>query len=278
MHNRQFCTSSAFGARPSGRERAVGSAARRRPRDSADQLGGSEASASLTRKTGAQARRGLEVLVIKVERGGDDHVHTSSLGRPRSTDSAPSRAAQVREYRLHVPYRQPWPVYVFYMQFTTGLTAYQNVVKSYCGGVHWTRPAVRCQRHVLQVRPGRGRYVFDGNAGTREDVGSTSSGSIANGAHGPIDRVPKGTAPAPGMSVLARVTGPGTVDLRARTGTTTVHRILTVERGRSADRYRRWVADPCAPRSQRPPRPTSSPAAARRPQPAAVTLAFFQPC
>ena len=33
------------------------------------------------------------------------------------------------------------------MQFTTGLTAYQNVVKSSDGGVHWTRsPAHAAQR------------------------------------------------------------------------------------------------------------------------------------
>lgn len=75
-------------------------------------------------------------------------------------------------------------VYVFYMQFTTGLTAYQNVVKSFDGGVHWTRPQrlFAVNDMFYKFDPVEGRYVFDGIAGTREDLGSTPSVSIANGA------------------------------------------------------------------------------------------------
>src|SRR5487761_1245257 len=75
-------------------------------------------------------------------------------------------------------------VYVFYMQFTTGLTAYQNVVKSYDGGVHWTRPQrlFAVNDMFYKFDPVEGRYVFDGIAGTREDLASTPSVSIANGA------------------------------------------------------------------------------------------------
>ncbi len=75
-------------------------------------------------------------------------------------------------------------VYVFYMQFTTGLTAYQNVVKSFDGGVHWTKPQrlFAVNDMFYKFDPVEGRYVFDGNAGTREDLGSTPSVSIANGA------------------------------------------------------------------------------------------------
>ncbi len=75
-------------------------------------------------------------------------------------------------------------VYVFYMQFTTGLTAYQDVVKSFDGGVNWTRPQRLFAVNDMFYRfdPVEGRYVFDGIAGTREDLGSTPSVSIANGA------------------------------------------------------------------------------------------------
>lgn len=75
-------------------------------------------------------------------------------------------------------------VYVFYMQFTTGLTAYQNVVKSFDGGVTWTRPQrlFAVNDMFYKFDPVEGRYVFDGIAGTREDLGSTPSVSIANGA------------------------------------------------------------------------------------------------
>jgi hypothetical protein len=75
-------------------------------------------------------------------------------------------------------------VYVFYMQFTTGLVAYQNVVKSFDGGVNWTRPQrlFAVNDMFYKFDPVEGRYVFDGNAGTREDLASTPSVSIANGA------------------------------------------------------------------------------------------------
>jgi hypothetical protein len=73
---------------------------------------------------------------------------------------------------------------VFYMQFTKGLVAYHDVVKSADGGVHWTRPQRLFAVNDMFYRfdPVEGRFVFDGNAGTREDLGSTPSVSIANGA------------------------------------------------------------------------------------------------
>jgi hypothetical protein len=75
-------------------------------------------------------------------------------------------------------------VYVFYMQFTTGLTAFHNVVKSSDGGKSWTTPQklFAVNDMCFNVDPVEGRCVFDGEAGTRLDLGPAPSVSIANGA------------------------------------------------------------------------------------------------
>jgi hypothetical protein len=77
-------------------------------------------------------------------------------------------------------------VYVFYTRFAVGLPGIgsHEFVKSYDGGVHWTRPqtAVRMNDMCFFVDPVEGRCVMDGYAGARIDLSASPSVDIANGA------------------------------------------------------------------------------------------------
>jgi hypothetical protein len=77
-------------------------------------------------------------------------------------------------------------VYVFYTRFAAGTPGLgtHEFVKSYDGGVNWTRPqtAVQMNDMCFNVDPVEGRCVMDGYAGARIDLSASPSVDIANGA------------------------------------------------------------------------------------------------
>jgi hypothetical protein len=124
---------------------------------------------------------------------------TTSLVVSRSTDGGSSWTEKTIPGTQANNVRQGFPgsgctirtdshgiVYVFYTRFaagTPGMGTHQ-FVKSYDGGVHWTRPqtAVHMNDMCFNVDPIEQRCVMDGYAGARIDLSAAPSVDIANGA------------------------------------------------------------------------------------------------